>query len=89
MFIELQTTAFNRTIKCNKGTTFQLTGVLGAGEVIAFEQPNGDGGWIQMVVDGDNVEISQTNTIVSFHQPALIRVSKPITVAACGVMVVS
>ena len=51
MFIELQTGAFTRTIKCNKGTTFQLIGTLGALENITFEQPDGSGGWNDIYID--------------------------------------
>lgn len=89
MFIELQTTSFTRSIKCNGGTTFQLIGELGAGESISFEQPDGDGGWSPVVIKTVAVEITSDNTIVSIAYPALIRINKPITAADAGVMLVS
>lgn len=89
MFIELQTGAFTRTIKCNKGTTFQLIGTLGALENITFEQPDGSGGWNDIYIDSDQILISSTNTIVSVAFPALIRVNKPATAAAAGILLVS
>ena len=88
MFIELQTEAFTRSMKVNGGTTFQLIGTIGS-SVITFEQPDGAGGWATIVLDSTNQELSATNTIVSFFQPALIRVNKPVTVATAGVMMVS
>ena len=89
MFIELQTTVFTRSIKANKNTTFQLTGVLTGGEVIAFEKPDGAGGWSALSVGGTAVTLSATNHMVSFDHPVLVRLSKPVTVALAGVMVVS
>lgn len=89
MFIELQTAAFARSIKCNKGTTFQLTGTLGVGESITFEQPDGSGGWFTIKVGGTEVVLSADTTIVSVSYPAIVRVNKPITVAAAGVQLVS
>ena len=88
MFIELQTEAFTRTIKVNKNTTFQLIGTIGA-SVIAFEQPDGSGGWFQIVLDSVEQKLSATNTMVTFFAPATIRVNKPITIGTAGVMVVS
>ena len=89
MFIELQTTVFTRSIKVNKNTTFQLTGVLTGGEVITFEKPNGAGGWSALSVNGTAVTLSATNHIVSFNYPVLVRVNKPVTVANAGVSIVS
>lgn len=88
MFIELQTTAFTRSIKCNKGTTFQLTGTIGA-STITFEQPNGSGGWMAIVINGTPMTLSATNTITSAYQPTLLRVNKPVTIADAGVLLVS
>lgn len=89
MFIELQTTEFTRTVKVNKGTTFQLIGTLGATEVISFKQPNGSGGWMDVYIDEEKKELSDGNTMVSFYQPALIQISKPTTASNAGVMLVS
>lgn len=89
MFIELQTETFARSIQVNKGTTFQLIGTLGVGESITFEQPDGSGGWFTSKVGGTEVAITADNTIISVAYPAMIRVNKPITVAAAGIRVVS
>lgn len=89
MFIELQDTAFTRSIKCNGRTTFQLLGTLGVGESIAFEQPDGVGGWTPAVIKTVAVELTATNTMVTVAYPALIRVNKPITAVDAGVMLVS
>lgn len=89
MFIDLQQTEFARSIKCNKGTTFQLLGTLGVGETIAFEQPDGVGGWMAVSINGSAVSLSSTNTIVSIAYPTLIRLNKPVTAADAGVQVVS
>lgn len=89
MFIELQTTAFPRSIRCNGKTTFQLLGTLGVGESIVFEQPDGVGGWSPTVIKTVAVELTATNTMVTVAYPALIRINKPITAADAGVMLVS
>lgn len=89
MFIELQQTAFTRSIKVNKGTTFQLIGTVAGGEEIVFEQPDGVGGWTTIVINTEEQKLSSTNTMISFYQPALIRVNKPISAANAGVMLVS
>lgn len=89
MFIELQTTAFTRSIRVNKEATFQLIGSLGSEEVITFEQPDGEGDWQTIYLDDEQVQLSDGNTMVAFYSPALIRVNKPITAANVGVMLVS
>jgi hypothetical protein len=89
MFIELQDTAFVRSIKVNGKTTFQLTGTLGVGESIPFEQPDGVGGWTPVVIKTVAVELTATNTMVTIAYPALVRLNKPITADDAGVMLVS
>lgn len=89
MFIESQTAAATRSIKCNKGFSFQLLGELGVGESITFEQPDGAGGWFTSKIGGTEVALTADNTIVTVAHPVLIRVNKPITVAAAGVQLVS
>lgn len=88
MFIELQTTEFTRSIQCNGRTTFQLIGTLGS-EQIVFEQPNGSGSWTPVVIDGDSMVLSPTNTMVTVAYPALVRINKPVTAVAAGVQMVS
>lgn len=88
MFIELQTTPFVRSIQCNGRTTFQLIGTLDV-EQIVFEQPNGYGSWSPVIIDGDNMVLSSTNTMVTVVYPALIRINKPTTALAAGVQMVS
>jgi hypothetical protein len=89
MFIELQTTAYTRSIKCNKGTTFQLIGTLDTDEYIVFEIPDGSGDWMSMIIDGETQQITSTNNIVTFNQPVLLRLNKPITDSNAGVQLVS
>lgn len=88
MFIELQTTAFTRSIQCNGKTTFQLIGTLTTEEIV-FEQPNGSGGWVPVVVDTEGIKLTATNTMVTVAYPALIRINKPITSSNAGVQMVS
>lgn len=88
MFIELQDTAFTRSMRVNGGTSFQLIGTIGS-SVITFEQPDGLGGWTPIIIDGTTQELSATNTIVSFFMPVLMRCNKPVTTGTAGVMMVS
>lgn len=90
MFIPLQTTATQVQLRINKDEvfTFQLTGTLGS-EVIVFEQPTGTGSWMPVVLDSTPVELSATNTMVTFDRPAKIRINKPITAIAAGVSLIS
>ena len=88
MFIELQTTAFTRSIQCNGKTTFQLIGTLTSEEIV-FEQPNGSGDWVPVVVDTEGIKLTATNTMVTVAYPALIRINKPITASNAGVQMVS
>ena len=56
---------------------------------IVFEQPNGSGGWIPVVVKTVPVVLTSDNTMVTIAYPALIRLNKPITASQAGVMLVS
>jgi len=89
MFIDPQETAIVKSIKCNRGWTFQLAGALGALEVIEIEQPDGAGGWMPVIIDGEALVLSIDNTILSLYQPALIRINKPVTVGEVGVQLIS
>jgi len=66
--------------------TFCLSGVLAADEEITFQYFDGDN-WIDMKETGTNIVLSADTNIVSIYAPLTIRVNKPATASAAGVLV--
>lgn len=84
--IDAQTAAKAQAVKINAEQTLQVRGVLT--ETIAIEIPDGAGGWVPLVEGGTIVVLDPNNLHQTAYGNALIRVNKPVTTNAVGVVII-
>jgi hypothetical protein len=65
--------------------TFEVDGVLGAAEEVAFNTVNSDNSALPMVGDTDPKKLTLANTTATTWYRGVIRFTKTVTVAAVGI----